>query len=66
VQHHFQPLDRREPTRRWVSDERLRAILDRVVAYPADHWSGDTEDRKALMLAEIAARETIAELSFNR
>jgi NhaA family Na+:H+ antiporter len=26
------------PTRRWVGDERLRAILDRVVAYPADHW----------------------------
>jgi NhaA family Na+:H+ antiporter len=49
------------PTRRWVSDERLRAILDRVVAYPAgDHWSGDTEDRKALMLAEIAARETLS------
>jgi Na+:H+ antiporter, NhaA family len=49
------------PTRRWVSDERLRAILDRVVAYPAgDHWSGDTEDRKALRLAEIAARETLS------
>ena len=49
------------PTRRWVSDERLRAILDRVVAYPAgDHWSGDTEDRKALSLAEIAARETLS------
>jgi NhaA family Na+:H+ antiporter len=48
------------PTRRWVSDERLRAILDRVVAYPADHWSGDTEDRKALRLAEVAARETLS------
>jgi NhaA family Na+:H+ antiporter len=49
------------PTRRWVSDERLHAILDRVVAYPAgDHWSGDTEDRKALRLAEIAARETLS------
>jgi NhaA family Na+:H+ antiporter len=44
-----------------VSDERLRAILDRVVAYPAgDHWSGDTEDRKALRLAEVAARETLS------
>jgi NhaA family Na+:H+ antiporter len=49
------------PTRRWVSDERLRAILDRVIAYPAgDHWSGDTEDRKALRLAEVAARETLS------
>jgi NhaA family Na+:H+ antiporter len=48
------------PTRRWVSDERLRAILDRVVAYPADHWSGATEDRKALRLAEVAARETLS------
>jgi NhaA family Na+:H+ antiporter len=49
------------PTQRWVSDERLRAILDRVVAYPAgDHWSGDMEDRKALRLAEVAARETLS------
>jgi NhaA family Na+:H+ antiporter len=49
------------PTRRWVSDDRLRAILDRVIAYPAgDHWSGDTEDRKALRLAEVAARETLS------
>src|SRR4029453_7133552 len=48
------------PTRRWVSEERLRAILDRVVAYPADHWSGDPEDRKARRLAEIAARETLS------
>jgi len=49
------------PTRRWVSDERLHAILDRVVAYPAgDHWSGDTEDRKVLGLAETAARETLS------
>jgi NhaA family Na+:H+ antiporter len=49
------------PTRGWVSDERLRAILDRVVAYPAgDRWSGDTEDRKTLQVAEIAARETLS------
>jgi NhaA family Na+:H+ antiporter len=49
------------PTQRWGSDERLHAILDRVVAYPAgDHWSGDTEDRKALLLAETAARETLS------
>ncbi|PLX81315.1 MAG: Na+/H+ antiporter NhaA [Desulfuromonas sp.] len=49
------------PTGRWVSDERLHAILDRVVAYPpGDHWSGDTEDRKALQMAEAAARETLS------
>lgn len=45
------------PTQRWVGDERLRAILDRVVAYPADHWSA-IEDRKALRLAEVAARRS--------
>jgi len=49
------------PTNKWVSDERLHAILDRVVAYPpGDHWSGDTVDRKALRMAEAAARETLS------
>jgi NhaA family Na+:H+ antiporter len=49
------------PTRRWVSDERLRAILDRVLAYPSgNHTKGDTEDRKGLRLAETAARETLS------
>ncbi len=49
------------PTRRWVSDKRLHAILNRVVDYPlGDHWSGDTEDRKALRMAEAAARETLS------
>jgi NhaA family Na+:H+ antiporter len=49
------------PTTRWVSDKRLHAILERVVAYPpGDHWSGDTENRKALRLAEAAARETLS------
>ncbi|MEN8716959.1 MAG: Na+/H+ antiporter NhaA [Verrucomicrobiales bacterium] len=49
------------PTRRWVSDERLHAILNRVVHFPrGDHWSGDTEDRKALQMAEAAARETLS------
>lgn len=49
------------PTTKWVSDERLHAILDRVVAYPpGDHWSGDTEDRKVLRVAETAARETLS------
>ena len=49
------------PAVRWVSDERLYAILDRVVAYPAnDQGSGNTKDRNTLQLAEIAARETLS------
>jgi NhaA family Na+:H+ antiporter len=49
------------PTRRWVSGERLHAILGRVVAYPAgDYWGGDAEDLKVLSLAETAARETLS------
>jgi NhaA family Na+:H+ antiporter len=49
------------PARRWVSDERLYAILGRVVAYPAgNHGSGDTKDRQTLQVAEIAARETLS------
>ncbi|WP_344955975.1 Na+/H+ antiporter NhaA [Zobellella aerophila] len=49
------------PTGKWVSDERLHAIFDRVVAYPpGDHWSGNTEDRQALRMAEEAARETLS------
>jgi NhaA family Na+:H+ antiporter len=49
------------PARRWVSDERLYAILDRVVAHPAgDEGSGATKDRRTLQVAEIAARETLS------
>jgi NhaA family Na+:H+ antiporter len=49
------------PARRWVSDERLYAILSRVVAHPAsDEGSGDTRDRNTLQAAEIAARETLS------
>jgi NhaA family Na+:H+ antiporter len=49
------------PARRWVTDERLYAILNRVVAHPTgDHGSGDTKDRETLQLAEIAARETLS------
>jgi len=49
------------PARRWVSDERLYAILDRVVAHPSgNHASGQTKDRQTLQLAEIAARETLS------
>lgn len=49
------------PTRRWVSDKRLYAILDQVVAHPdgADD-SGATRDRETLQVAAIAARESLA------
>lgn len=49
------------PTRRWVSDERLYAILDHVLAHPAaSEGSGNTKDRETLRAAEIAARETLS------
>ena len=49
------------PARRWVSDERLYAILGQVIAHPAgDLGSGDTKDRQTLQVAEIAARETLS------
>lgn len=49
------------PARRWVSDERLYAILDQVVAHPAgDGGSGGTRDRQTLQMAEVAARETLS------
>jgi len=52
------------PARRWVSDQRLYAILDRVIAHPydPDPGSGDTKDRTSLQRAEIAARETLSPL----
>jgi Na+:H+ antiporter, NhaA family len=49
------------PARGWVSDNRLHAILSRVVAYPpGDHWSGDTTARRDLQRAGIAAQETLS------
>lgn len=49
------------PARRWVSDERLYAILGSVVAHPAsDEGTDDTKDRQTLQVAEIAARETLS------
>lgn len=49
------------PARRWVSDDRLYAILDRVVAHPSgDYGSGDTKDRHTLLLAEAAVRESLS------
>ncbi|WP_131782798.1 Na+/H+ antiporter NhaA [Legionella gresilensis] len=49
------------PTGAWISDKRLHKILEHVVSYPpGEHWSGDTDDRKALHMAEVAARETLS------
>ena len=49
------------PTRGWVSDRRLRSILERVLAHPpGDRWSRGTEERNALQAAGTAARETLS------
>lgn len=49
------------PARRWVSDKRLYAILNEVVAHPTnEEESGRTRDRRTLQVAEIAARETLS------
>jgi len=49
------------PARRWVSDDRLYAILDQVIAHPdSDEGSGGTRDRKTLQVAEVAAREALS------
>jgi NhaA family Na+:H+ antiporter len=49
------------PARSWVSDNRLHAILNRVVAYPpGDHWSGNTLDRQDLRRASVATREALS------
>lgn len=51
------------PARSWVSDNRLHAIFDRVIAYPpGDHWSGDTTGRRDLRRAGVAAREAVSPL----
>jgi NhaA family Na+:H+ antiporter len=49
------------PTRVWVSDKRLRAILDRVLSYPkGEHWTGDTADRRDLRRAGTAVTESLS------
>lgn len=49
------------PTHRWVSDQRLYAILARVIANPTgSENSGKTQDRETLQAAETAARETLS------
>ena len=49
------------PARSWVSDRRLHAILDRVIAYPpGQHWSDDGGARQDLHEAGVAAREAVS------
>ncbi|EAV41256.1 Putative transport protein [Stappia aggregata IAM 12614] len=49
------------PTQNWVSDTRLRAILEQVLTYPGgEHWSGDTPDRHDLREAGRAVSETLS------
>ncbi len=51
------------PTRVGVTDERLHAILEKVLSYPrGEHWSGDTVDRRDLQRAETAASEALSPL----
>jgi NhaA family Na+:H+ antiporter len=49
------------PTRRWVSNIRMRAILGRVLAHPqGEHAGGDTSERRDLRHAGTAARESFS------
>jgi NhaA family Na+:H+ antiporter len=49
------------PARGWVSDNRLRAILDHVVANPpGDHWAGDSKERNDLRRAGVAIKEALS------
>jgi NhaA family Na+:H+ antiporter len=49
------------PAREWVSDERLHAIFERVLAHPTGaRRSGDTTDRAELQRAGIAAKEALS------
>lgn len=49
------------PTRVWVSDQRLRAILGRVLAYPGgERLSGDTANRRDLRQASRAVTESLS------
>jgi NhaA family Na+:H+ antiporter len=49
------------PARSWVSDRRLHAILNRVIAYPpGEHWGGSRAARYDLNQAGVAAREALS------
>jgi len=49
------------PARRWVSDDRLYAMLNQVIAHPTSaEGSGDTGGRETLQVAEVEVRETLS------
>jgi NhaA family Na+:H+ antiporter len=49
------------PAGSWVSDRRLHAIFNRVIAYPpGERWSGDKAARRDLGEAGVAAREALS------
>lgn len=49
------------PARSWVSDRRLHAILNRVIARPSDeHWDENISARYDLNQAGVAAREALS------
>jgi NhaA family Na+:H+ antiporter len=49
------------PTGGWVSNTRLRAILDRAIARPrGDNASEAASNRKSLVLARVATREALS------
>jgi Na+:H+ antiporter, NhaA family len=51
------------PTRVWISDTRLRGILERVLSYPkGEHWSKDTTERRDLRRAGVAITESLSPL----
>lgn len=51
------------PAGAWVADQRLRHMLDRVIAHPkGENRSGDTSDRKELRLAGRAITESLSPL----
>lgn len=49
------------PAYKWISDERLHAILDQAMFYSVNHpVNGGVDERKALKLAETATREALS------
>lgn len=49
------------PSRRWVTDTRMRAILGRVLSHPrGDHADGEPAERRELQQAGRAARESLS------
>jgi NhaA family Na+:H+ antiporter len=51
------------PTRVWVSDSRLRGILERALSNPeGENWSGDTAERRDLRRAGVAITESLSPL----